>query len=301
VACFHPLTAYKNLQGQITFTDKYGGDQITLGCGQCLGCRLERSRQWAMRCVHEASMHQDNCFITLTYNPENLPPDGSLIKSDFQKFMKRLRIQTGKKIRYYHCGEYGDNTKRPHYHALLFGYNFDDWVYLFDSPSGEPIYSSQTLEKIWKKGFVTVGSVTFESAGYVARYCMKKLNGSLKDQVNERTGLKPYERFNDHTGEISEVLPEYSTMSRRPGIGHSWISTYTRDVYPKDFTTIRGMRLAPAKYYDKYLRGIDPELYDDIKSGRQLSAYLSDDNTRERLSAKETVKKAQFNQLKRSL
>jgi len=301
MACFHPLTAYKNLHGQITFTDKFGGDSLTLPCGQCIGCRLERSRQWAMRCVHEASMHQDNCFITLTYNPENLPPDGSLIKSDFQKFIKRLRKQTGKKIRYYHCGEYGDNTNRPHYHAILFGYNFDDWVYLFDSPSGEPIYSSQTLEKIWKKGFVTVGTVTFESAGYVARYCMKKLNGSLKDQVNEKTGLKPYERFNDYTGEISEVLPEYSTMSRRPGIGYTWISTYTRDVYPKDFTTIRGMRLAPAKYYDKYIRGIDPELYDDIKSGRELSAYLSDDNTRERLSAKETVKKAQFNQLKRSL
>ena len=301
MACFHPLTAYKNLQGQIIFTDKFGGDSLTLPCGQCIGCRLERSRQWAMRCVHEASMHQDNCFITLTYDPKHIPPDGSLIKSDFQKFMKRLRKQTGKKIRYYHCGEYGDNTSRPHYHAILFGYNFSDWVYLFDSPSGEAIYSSPTLEKIWKKGFVTLGTVTFESAGYVARYCMKKLNGPLKDQVNEKTGLKPYERFNDYTGEISEVLPEYSTMSRRPGIGHTWISTYTRDVYPKDFTTIRGMRLAPAKYYDKYLRGIDPELYDDIKSGRELSTYLSDDNTRERLSAKETVKKAQFNQLKRSL
>ena len=246
-------------------------------------------------------MHNDNCFITLTYSPENLPPDGSLRKGDFQKFMKRLRKQYKHKIRYYHCGEYGDKNNRPHYHAILFGHNFDDWVYLFDSPSGEPIYTSPSLEKIWKKGFVTVGTVTFESAGYVARYCMKKINGLLKDNIDPKTGLKPYERYNDYTGEITKVLPEYSTMSRRPGIGHNWIANYTRDVYPKDYTTIRGLKVAPPKYYDTYLKGIDPDLYDDIKSGRELSAYLSSENTRTRLDAREKVKKAQFNQLKRSL
>ena len=280
MGCFHPLTAYRDQQGQIRFDEKKGGDPLKLPCGQCTGCKLERSRQWALRCTHEASLHADNCFITLTYDAENLPPDGGLIKSDFQKFIKRLRKQTGKKIRYYHCGEYGDRNNRPHYHAILFGHNFADWTYLFDSPSGEAIYTSPTLEKIWKKGFVTVGTVTFQSAGYVARYCMKKLNGPLKDQINKKTGLKPYERFNDYTGEIIEVLPEYSTMSRRPGIGHNWISTYTSDVYPKDFTTINGMRSKPPRAYDRYLESIDPEMYDDIKAGRQLATYQSDENMR---------------------
>jgi len=302
MACFHPLQAFRDSSGQIRFDEKTNGDPLQLPCGQCLGCRLEHSRQWAMRCVHEASLHQDNVFITLTYNDENIPLDGSLLKSDFQKFIRKLRkAERPKKIRYFHCGEYGDNTNRPHYHAILFGFNFDDWLYLHDSNSGNPIYTSPTLEKIWAKGFVTVGTVTFESAAYIARYVIKKLNGPLKDQVNKKTGLKPYERYHPFTGEIISVLPEYCTMSRRPGIGRDWIANYTRDVFPKDFTTIRGMRMQPPKYYDRYLKEIDPEMYDDIKAGRKLTAYQSDENTRERLSARETVKKAQNNQLTRSL
>jgi len=302
MACFHPWTAYRQTNGQVLFTDKKGGDPLTVPCGQCLGCRLERSRQWAMRCVHEASMHEHNVFITLTYDNEHIPPDGGLKKSDFQKFMKRLRKYAAPtKIRYYHCGEYGDNTNRPHYHAILFGWNFDDWVYLFDSNSGCPIYTSPTLEKIWGKGFVTIGHVTFESAGYVARYCMKKLNGPLKNQVNKKTGLKPYERIVNYASKPIEVMPEYSTMSRRPGIGRDWIARYTRDVYPKDFTTIRGMRMRPPTYYDAYLKQMEPDLYDFIKNCRDLAAYTSDENTGERLSAREKVKKAQFKQLKRSL
>ncbi len=303
MTCFHPLQAYRLDSGDIVFHDRDGGYSLKLNCGQCIGCRLEHSRQWAMRIVHEASMHEDNCFITLTYNPENLPPDGGLRLKHYQKFMKRLRKKyPHKKIRFYHCGEYGDNTNRPHYHAIIFGHNFDDWIYLFDSPAGEHIYTSPTLENIWGLGFVTIGTVSFESAGYVARYCMKKLNGKLKDQIDEQTGLKPYERINSFTGEIHEVLPEYSTMSRRPGIGHNWIAEYTNDCYPKDFTTIRGLRVRPAKYYDRYIKGIDPHLYDDIKAQRELSmSNLWEENTELRLQQREKVKEAQFNQLKRSL
>jgi hypothetical protein len=315
MACFHPLNAIRLPSGQIQFSSTSAGhsnqsryqttdegERIEIPCSQCLGCRLERSRQWAMRCVHEASLHKDNCFITLTYDPKHLPPDCGLRKKDFQDFIKRLRKAIHpKKVRYYHCGEYGDNTNRPHYHAILFGYNFSDWTYLFDSPAGSAIYTSPTLEKIWGKGFVTIGEVTFESAAYVARYVVKKITGKGQDVIDEKTGLKPYERYNDFTGEITEVLPEYSTMSRRPGIGHNWISKYKLDCYPKDFTTIRGMRMKPPKYYDKYLHAIDPELYDEIKSGRQYQGYLSDDNSVSRLRQREQVKEAQNKQLKRSL
>lgn len=258
-----------------------------------------------MRCVHEASLWPDNCFITLTYNPENLPPDCGLIKSDFQKFMKRLRKRYGEGIRYYMCGEYGDRTNRPHYHAILFNHNFSDWVYLFDSPSGEPIYTSPTLEKIWGLGFVTIGTVTFQSAGYVARYCMKKINGKLADEINPETGLKHYERVNSFTGEIVPVEPEYATMSRGGrngrGIGYDWINKYTSDCYPKDFTTIRGVPRKPPRYYDNQLMDIDPEMYDDIKLGRIQAAYDTNENTEIRLLAREKVKESQFKMLKRSL
>jgi len=97
MACFHPLQAYQLDTGEIQFHDSGRGHPLELPCGQCIGCRLERSRQWAIRCVHEASMHENNCFITLTYAPEYLPPDGGLIKSDFQKFIKRLRKSIFKK------------------------------------------------------------------------------------------------------------------------------------------------------------------------------------------------------------
>lgn len=256
-----------------------------------------------MRCVHEASLYPDNCFITLTYDPEHLPPDAGLRKKHFQKYMKRLRKRIyPHKVRFFHCGEYGDKNNRPHYHAILFNYNYPDWVYLHDLPSGQPLYTSELLQKDWQhQGFVSIGSVTFQSAGYVARYVMKKINGRAKDQIDEKTGLKPYERFNDFTGEIVTVPQEYTTMSRRPGIGSDWISKFTSDVYPKDFTTINGMRTSPPRFYDEYLRKMDPDLHDAIKAGRAHQAYESPDNTRQRLVAREAVKQAQFKQLTRSL
>lgn len=301
--CLYPLDAWRVPNGEIKFHDNGSGDYLQLPCGQCINCRLTRSAHWAVRCVHEASLHEDNCFITLTYNPENLPPDCGLVKSDFQKFIKRLRkYLKGRKIKYFQCGEYGDRNNRPHYHAIIFNYNFDDWVYLFDSPSGEPIYSSPTLEKIWGLGFVTIGTVTFESASYVARYCLKKINGKKADEIDPATGLKHYERINSHTGEISEVWPEYCTMSRGGrsgrGIAHDWISKYTSDFYPKDFTTIRGRRVSPPAYYDRYLKSIDPFMYDDIKQGRVLTNL-----SRELPSLDSAIKiaKAKKSNFKRSL
>lgn len=314
MACFKPLSAYQTEQGQVVFQSTSSGwngskykptdsaKAIQIPCGRCIGCRADKSKEWATRIVHEASLHSDNCFITLTYDPENLPPDGGLIVGHFQKFMKRLRKHIHpQKVRFYHCGEYGDRNNRPHYHALLFGFNFDDWVYLFDSNSGVPIYTSPTLEKIWGKGFVTIGEVTFESAAYCARYVIKKINGVMADEIDTTTNLKHYERVNSFTGEIVPVKPEYSTMSRRPGIGHNWISNYTGDVFPKDFTTIRGSRLKPPKYYDKYLQSIDPDMYDQIKEGRKLRSFLSDDNLPHRLEAKEKVLEAKQQTKKRSL
>jgi hypothetical protein len=324
--CHYPQPAFKSKDGNVTFVQRSAEQHnLTLPCGQCLGCRIMKSAEWATRICHEASLHEDNVFITLTYNAENCPPDGGLIKKDFRDFMKRLRKHThvpnpyDKKterdkwdefhvknsIRFYHCGEYGDRNNRPHYHAIIFGYNFDDWLYLFDSDHGVPIYTSPTLEKLWGFGYVTVGEVSYESAAYVSRYVIKKLNGKLKDQVNEETGLKPYERYNDFTGEIHEVSPEYSTMSRgrRPdgGIGYRWITKYTSDVYPKNYTTIRGVKKAPPRYYDKYLESIDKDMYDDVKQGRSLLVSMSEDISEPRLRQIQKVQEAKTKTQKRNL
>jgi hypothetical protein len=293
VACYHPITGYKSDTGTVKFHEYANSRPINLPCGRCIGCRIKRSKDWALRIVHEASLHPDNCFITLTYSSDHLPPDCGLRKKDFQNFMKALRREyLNKKIRYFHCGEYGDKNNRPHYHAILFNHNFDDWTYLFDSPKGSKIYTSPKLESIWKKGFVTIGEVTYESAAYVARYVLKKINGPMAEMIDDTTGLKKYERINGFTGELVQVIPEYCTMSRRPGIAHGWIDKFTRDMYPKDFTCIRGVQHSSNRYYDSYIKNIDPDMYDNIKQGRKIKGLENKDNSKERLEAREKVAKA---------
>ncbi len=156
-----------------------GWEALDLPCNQCMGCRLDRSKEWAARIVHEAQMHQDKCFITLTYNKENLPHDGSLNKSHFQKFMKRLRRKyEPQQIRYFHCGEYGESDlRRPHYHACLFGIDFPDRL-PFSSRNDITTYTSDTLTDIWGKGFTTCGELNYQTAAYTSRYIMKKVTSN---------------------------------------------------------------------------------------------------------------------------
>jgi len=181
MACYSPLKGFENRDdGGIQFKrTKNAGPAMEVACGQCLGCRIDKSKEWAARIVHESQMHQDNCFITLTYNQENLPPDGSLNKEHFQKFMKRLRrANESTAIRYFHCGEYGEKLERPHYHACLFGINFDsDRVLHSANDRGDILHTSETLTKLWGKGFATIGELNYETAAYTARYIMKKITG----------------------------------------------------------------------------------------------------------------------------
>jgi hypothetical protein len=126
------MPAVRMVDGSVKFVsrNKKGVDgTLELPCGQCIGCRLERSRQWAMRCLHESSLYDRNAFVTLTYDDEHLPPGGSLNYPDFQRFMKRLRKNSKSPIRFYMGGEYGESTLRPHFHVCLFGYDFPDKVY----------------------------------------------------------------------------------------------------------------------------------------------------------------------------
>lgn len=300
--CYSPLKAYRakhvNPSGKrgIVFnvSDGYRDRPVEVPCGQCIGCRLEKSRQWAMRCVHEASLYEDNCFITLTYSPEHLPTDGGLVKAHFQKFMKRLRRNhAGRKIRYFHCGEYGEENLRPHYHACLFNFDFKDKVIFKTQDSGN-IYTSDSLNTYWGMGFTTVGDVTFDSAAYVARYVMKKVTGDKKEQA--------YQRTDPGTGEIHNVIPEYTTMSRRPGIAREWYEKYREDCYPSDTVILNGKKMQPPKYYDNILEKQDEEELRKTKIGRRKRAIKrKDENTTERLLVREKVKKAQITQLKRQI
>jgi len=268
-------------------------EKLQVPCGQCIGCRLERSRQWAVRCIHEAQLHKHNCFITLTYRDADLPSPPTLRVDHFQKFMKRLRKRFGSGIRFFHCGEYGEIYGRPHYHACLFGFDFPDKV-LWKEHNGNRLYVSDALHELWPYGYCYIGAVTFESAAYVARYIMKKVNGDASEEH--------YRRVDPLTGEIFNAKPEYITMSRRPGIAARWFENYRSDVYPDDFVVVRGRPCRPPRFYDNRLKQVDPALFEEVLYERYKNAenYI-DNNTPERLQIREAVQEARLKRLVRPL
>lgn len=333
MTCYAPVQGWyskeRNLSGKRSFTASRNNALIdrpmTVPCGQCIGCRLERSKMWATRCVFESEMHDENCFITLTYDDQHLPSDGSVNLKHFQLFMKRLRkkmvsyINRGKayankypyghKIGYFMCAEYGelcgysnialDICKsltlqkkipvhkhqpvigRPHYHACLFNCAFDDLEH-YSTRNGVKLYQSETLKKLWSNkngeslGYVTVGDVNFESAAYVARYCLKKeqqqLYGIRKENYyeNKRT--------------------EFVTMSRRPGIASNWFDEFASDVYSDDVIVIRdNIKCKPPKYFDTKYELLNPDEMRKIKSLRKLKAKDNPRNTPEKLAVRERV------------
>lgn len=296
--CYHPLSAYQCADGSIVFQERRWFNTVktlSLPCGQCIGCRLERSRQWAMRCMHEAQTHEKNCFITLTYDNTHLPSDGSLHYKDFQLFIKRLRKKFGNsRIRYYMAGEYGENFGRPHFHACIFGHDFHDKKLWKRSPSGSMLYRSDDLETLWPFGYSSIGDVNFESAAYVARYIMKKVTG--------HNAKNHYTETDQETGEITNRKPEFNKMSLKPGIGYEWYSKYKNDVYPHDYVIIKGKKVKPPKFYDKKYKSDYPYEFDEILYKREINGKLnSEDNTVERLIVKEKVQNAKLQKLKRNL
>ncbi len=296
--CYHPLSAFQCADGSIVFYESKRHDTVkslSLPCGQCVGCRLERSRQWAIRCMHEAQMHTQNCFITLTYDDAHLPSDRSLHYRDFQLFIKRLRKRyPGRRIRYYMAGEYGENFGRPHWHACIFGLDFDDKKLWKRTSANSLLYRSENLELLWPFGYSSIGEVTFESAAYVARYIMKKVTG--------KNAAEHYQEIDPDTGEITNRTPEFTKMSLKPGIGYEWYKQYTSDVYPHDYVVVRGKKVKPPKYYDKKYKIDNPYEFDELLYIREKSAKLNyADNTPERLLVKEQVTKAKLQKLKRNL
>lgn len=272
---------------------------ITLASGQvvpctrhCIQCRLLYAFEWATRCTHEASLYTHNCFVTLTYDDRRLPAgydvSQGLIYRHFQKdFLDALRARCGgfdvvkhhkagawdakhnkpypdfhRPIRYYMAGEYGDLNMRPHWHALLFNFDFSDKYYWRTSDNGDLIYRSPTLEELWPYGNSDIGSVTFKSAGYVARYANKKVYGDLADK--------------HYNGRV----PEFCRQSRKPGLGSGWFDKYWSDVYPNDFVVVNGRKRKPPRFYDKLFTRLTGEMmpvapFVDLESGELFERLIS--------------------------
>lgn len=276
----------------------HDGAKKPMPCGRCVGCDLERSRQWAVRCVHEAQMHEDNCFVTLTYDSLNLPPGGSLDRSAFPLFMKRLRKHVApQKVRYFHAGEYGDHTGRPHYHACLFGVDFSD-KYHWTTRGEFPVWRSETLERLWPLGQSEIGSVTFESAAYVARYILKKIRG--RSDADLAAYEAAYASVDPDTGELFYKEPEYATMSRRPGIGKRWLESFLDDVYTHDSLVVRGEEMRPPRYYDKVLAELDPTRAEAVCFARARREMDYGEVTPARLAVREKVTEARIQLGKRA-
>lgn len=270
--CFCPYPAWKSKRVEasgkrkLVFKPQDGisGTELEVPCGQCIGCRIVRARQWAVRCIHEASLHEQNCFLTLTYNDENMPSEVKV--SHVQLFMKRLREKIEPvKVRFFCVGEYGEKFSRPHYHLLLFGYDFPDKYYWCGKGKSRQ-YRSSMLEKLWTDGFSTIGSVTPASAQYVAQYCTKII-----------TGKKKAEHYGDKA-------PEFAIMSRKPGLGTGWLEKYGNVLFDRDFVVVDGgKRLAVPRFYlDKFPDDIKAE----VKLRRKLKNEDNPDNCGSRAIAR---------------
>lgn len=285
--CYSPVQAWKPLLGgAVLFSERKDCREVQLACGQCIGCRIDRAHAWSVRILHESKMHPCNSFLTLTYDDEHLPSNGSLNYPDFQRFMRKLRRALPGRIRFYMCGEYGENTERPHYHAILFGVDF-----AFDRKrsnsvhSSSAVYESPTVAKCWPWGFHSIGAVTEQSARYVSSYCVKKVTGSRAEEH--------YKRVVTSTGEIVPIEPEFARMSLKPGLGAKYFAKYGKEIATWDNVVIDGREVPVPRFYYQILETENPDRLDEIKYERFLRAN-TEEHSPHRLAVREKVAQAKY-------
>jgi len=242
--------------------------EILRDCGQCSGCRIRRRMDWATRLTHEAQFNEHAFFITLTYADDHLPADGSLNPDHVSEFMQNYRNQfRAKKVRFFAIGEYGGDTGRPHYHVIIFGPDIDqkslkyvDYPQAQFSPefrklfgeTGLKHYTSPLLEKCWPYGLSEFGYTSAATMQYVTKFHVEKV-----------TGDKAETHYNGRH-------PEFSRMSRMPGIGTDWIEKYWPEVYRAGCVqNSKGVKAAPPKFYDRWLEKNHPEVYTEVKQKRE--------------------------------
>jgi hypothetical protein len=305
MSCYAPIEGFRSglvsaktgkRAMQFTRNGSFTGVANLLPCGNCIGCRLERSRQWAMRLMHENKMHSQSCFLTLTYSNSFLPDYGTLVPRDLQLFHKRLHNrlldERGVGIRYYSCGEYGDLSKRPHYHSLVFGYDFSDKILYSKNSRDESIFSSKSLNDIWSLGECKIGEVTFDSAAYVARYCVKKVNGAQREAGH-------YLVY-DADGVVHERVPEFAHMSRRPGIGATYFDKFGSEIATHDSVIVGGKEVPSIRYYDLKIEALDPSRIVVLKRNRRRKAVWFE-RTVDRRRVREVLTLKQYRMKERKL
>ena len=305
-----PWEKHARVLDSTIFPGKIVTDFVQIPCGQCIGCRLEHSRQWAVRCMLEAEEYEYNWFLTLTYDDYNVPyseyvdGDGviddcmTLCKKDLQDFLKRLRSHVDyhysdffqdfnddgekKTFRYFACGEYGSSSGRPHYHMILFNLPLNDLVFYKSTDFGN-LYVSPFLSEKWGKGHVIVGSVSFESSSYVSRYIMKKQKGSAS---------VIYDLFN--------IVPEYIVMSRNPGIGKKYFFDHSSDIYLRDSIVLDGgVLVKPPRYFDYLMDKIDEDFMAEIKEKRSdIAEHINNIKMRNTTATQKNQFKINENNLK---
>lgn len=291
--CTYPMQAVRLSDGSIAFNLEHKNQimRLSLPCGQCLSCRLEKVADWTTRLVHESKFHDEMMFITLTYQNDPI----TLIKKDVQNFMKRLRKSVyPKKIKFFACGEYGENYARPHYHIIVFGHEFPDKKHIKTTETGEKLYISDSLTNLWKRGICNFGNVTPASCRYVAGYVVKKITGARKDEYYQGR------------------LPEFVTMSRgnrlnpENSIGRQWFDKYHNELFVDDFVIIDGKKSKIPKYYEKRMEKLYKKQLDDIKQKREFGAFIKtssapEEFTPQRLEAKAKCLALKLKQHKREL
>ena len=310
MSCFHPLDCWihptkKTDKGKKVLLFNYDPKvcsrtipDLQTECGRCVGCRLKKSREWAVRCMHEASLYWDNCWITLTLNDDYLYTRENPYsvqrgeKSEMTRFLKRLRKKYGEGIRYFYCAEYGETCffcnksehkcscgsyypwrGRPHYHICIFNHDFPDKRF-FKTINGCNHYTSDALDALWTDpdtglfmGWATISELTPDAAAYTARYSMKKITGDLAEQDDPITKIKHYERISPD-GEIIPLIPEFNNMSRMPGIGKTWLDQFSKEVLDNDGVLFKELRIKPPRYYDTKLSELDPLTIEENKQIR---------------------------------
>ena len=247
------LHSFKDAMTYPELKAKYGDMYVEIPCGKCDACVEQRTKSWAIRCCLEAGQYEDNCFLTLTYNPKCV---NYVQKKDIFKFIKALRNKYGAGIRYYGVFEYATESDRPHFHMILFNFFPGDSEIVAPGPFGGFYYKSKELQSLWKFGFVSVGDLSFNSCAYVARYCNKK----IKDNG------------------VLHKIPEFSFMSRRPGIGENYFREHYDSLVNTDriYANIEGRySFSSFRYFDKLIERIDPQKLQELKDKRISSGELN--------------------------
>lgn len=275
MACYHPISAYKDASGRVHLWGvRHSSEQLQIPCGQCIGCTTARALQWAHRCAHEAKRFDNNLFLTLTYDDTHLPTGGHLSSRDLQLFLKRLRKNSSTTgslirsdrttgIRYFACGEYGTLNHRPHYHAILFNCGFTDSYQVGFRP-GRELYESDTLSTLWQHGKASYGAATPKAANYVAQYQLKKRHSPV--------GL----------------TPPFLRMSNRPAIGTNWLTEFQHDLR-HGYLVENGRKYSIPRTYLRTLKRQNPQLHEEITIRTQTNHQTRATETPEQLLAHEQI------------